>query len=197
MSMRSHLVVLACSLLSLCAISCVVPGNTTMETGVQPAMSDADRQLALASSFVQGGDFKRALHIYTMVSDENPLSPAGATATQMAAFIMTSLRNPSRSDTMAAVWFRKALARTRNADQRLQAEVSLALLDRLTLQTSEMQRHRSVVDSLQRVIRRQSGTILSQTRRLSDMEREVIAAKSQMQRLKELDENLSRTRSSR
>ena len=60
-----------------------------------------------------------------------------------------------------------------------------------------MRRHRAVVDSLQRVIRRQSGTILSQTRRLQDMEREVVAAKGQVQRLKELDENLSRTRGTR
>lgn len=197
MSMRTHLVVLACSLLALSVMSCVVPANTEMETGVTSAVSDGDRQLALASSFVQGGDFKRALHIYTMVSDENPLSPAGATATQMAAFVTTSLRNPSRSDSLGALLFRRALARTRNADQRLQAEVSLALLDRLALQAAEMQRHRTVVDSLQRIIRRQSGTILSQTRRLADMEREVIAARSQMQRLRELDENLSRTRGTR
>jgi hypothetical protein len=197
MSTRSYLVVLACSFLALCSVSCVIPANTDMEGNTPPAVSDADRQLALASSFVQAGDFKRALHIYTMVSNDNPLSPAGATATQMAAFIMTSLRNPARNDSLGAVWFRRSLARTRNADQRLQAEVSLALLDRMTLQTTEMQRRRAVVDSLQRVIRRQSGTILSQTRRLSDMEREVIAAKAQMQRLRELDENLSRTRGSR
>lgn len=197
MSTRRYLIVLASSLFSLFWVSCVIPANTEMDTDAPPAVSDAERQLALASSFIQGGDFKRALHIYTMVSTDNPLSPAGATATQMAAFIMTSLRNPTRNDSLGAVWFRRALARTRNADQRLQAEVSLALLDRMALQTAEMRRHRTVVDSLQRIIRRQSGTILSQTRRLADMEREVVAAKGQMQRLRELDENLSRTRGSR
>jgi len=199
MSTRSILIVLAAAFLALSSVNCVPPANssTYTDTDSPPALSDADRQLALASTFVQGGDFKRALYIYTMVADENPLSPAGATATHMAALVMTSLRNPARSDSLGAVWFHKALARTRSADQRLQAEVSLALIDRLNLQTAEMQRHRSVVDSLQRIIRRQSGTILSQTRRLADMEREVVGAKGQMQRIKELDENLSRTRGTR
>ena len=195
MSTRGILLFPAAALLSLCAVSCVPPTDTSLSA--LPAVSDADRQLALASSFVQGGDFKRALHIYTMVADEYPASPAGATATQMAGLVMTTLRNPARNDSIGAVWFRKALARTRSTDQRIQTEVPLALLDRLSLQTTEMRRHRAIVDSLQRVIRRQSGTILSQTRRLQDMEREVVAAKGQVQRLKELDENLSRTRGTR
>jgi hypothetical protein len=195
MSTRAFLLVPAAALLSLCSVSCVPPADTSYSA--PPTISDADRQLALATTFVQGGDFKRALHIYTMVADDNPVSPSGATATQMAALVMTTLRNPARSDSMGTVWFRKALARTRSTDQRLQTEVPLALLDRLSLQTTEMRRHRTIVDSLQRVIRRQSGTILSQTRRLQDMEREVVAAKGQVQRLKELDENLSRTRGTR
>jgi hypothetical protein len=132
-----------------------------------------------------------------MVADNDPVSPSGATASQMAGLVMTTLRNPARNDSIGAVWFRKALARTRSTDQRLQTEVPLALLDRISMQTVEMRRHRTIVDSLQRVIRRQSGTILSQTRRLQDMEREVVAAKGQVQKLKELDENLSRTRGTR
>lgn len=195
MSTRSTLIVLTAAVLALCAVSCVPPSASEPNTG--PAMSEADRQLALASTFVQGGDLKRALYIYTMVADENPLSPAGATATHMAAVVLTSLRNPSRNDSLGAVWFKKTLARTRASNERIQAEVALALLDRLNLQAADIRRHRTVVDSLNRVIRRQSGTILSQTRRLSDMEREVVAAKGQVQRIKELDENLSRTRGTR
>ena len=193
MRMRSRVVLLLVSALTLVVVSCDPPPGVA----TTPSASEADRQLALAGTFAQSGDFKRALHIYTMVADENPLSPQGATATHMAALLMTTLRNPTRSDSLGAVWFRKTLARTRSADQRIQAEVSLALLDRLALQTREMRRHRAIVDSLQRSIRRQSGTILSQTRRLVDMEREVVSARNQMQKLKELDENLSRTRGTR
>ena len=195
MSTRSTFIMLTLAVLALSAVSCVPPPPS--DTAAAPTMSEADRQLALASTFVQGGDLKRALYIYTMVADENPLSPAGATASHMAGLVLTSLRNPSRNDSMGAVWFKKTLARTRATNERIQAEVTLALLDRINLQTADMRRHRTVVDSLNRVIRRQSSTILSQTRRLSDMEREVLAAKGQVQRIKELDENLSRTRGTR
>jgi hypothetical protein len=193
MTTRYRVVLLLVSALTLVVVSCDPPPGVA----TTPPVSDADRQLALASTLAQGGEFKRALHIYTMVADDNPLTPEGATATHNAALLLTTLRNPARSDSLGAVWFRKTLARTRSADQRIQAEVSLALLDRLSLQTREIRRHRSIVDSLQRTIRRQSGTILSQTRRMVDMEREVVSAKNQMQKLKELDENLSRTRGSR
>lgn len=195
MSTRGLLLAQAAALFALCSVSCVPPSDTSYSAVSE--VSDADRQLALATTFVQGGDFKRALHIYTMVADNDPVSPSGATASQMAGLVMTTLRNPARNDSIGAVWFRKALARTRSTDQRLQTEVPLALLDRISMQTVEMRRHRTIVDSLQRVIRRQSGTILSQTRRLQDMEREVVAAKGQVQKLKELDENLSRTRGTR
>lgn len=193
MTLHFRVVLLLVAALTLLVVSCDPPPGVT----TTPPASDSERQIALASTFAQSGDFKRALHIYTMVADENPLTPEGATATHNAALLLTTLRNPARSDSLGAAWFRKTIARTRSADQRLQAEVSLALLDRLSLQTREIRRHRSIVDSLQRTIRRQSGTILSQTRRLVDMEREVSSAKSQMQKLKELDENLSRTRETR
>ena len=192
MRTRLCVVLLLASALPLLVVSCDPPPGVTT-----PPVSDADRQLALAGTFTQSGDFKRALHIYTMVADENPLTPQGATATHMAALLMTTLRNPARNDSLGAVWFRKTLARTRSADQRIQAEVSLALLDRLALQTRQMRHPRAIVDSLPRVIRRQSVTILSQTRRMMEMEREVVSARNQMQKLKELDENLSRTRGSR
>ena len=156
--------------------------------------SEIERQMGLADSFAQGNDFRRAIHLYSIIADNAPETVWGATATHRTALLLSSPRNPSRNDSLALLWFRSTIARTRSADERLQAEVSIALLDRLQVRVRDARRQRAIVDSLQTALRRQSGTILSQTRRLQDMEREVVTAQTELKRLKEVDVTLSRSR---
>jgi len=158
-----------------------------------PPLSEAERQMQLAGTLAQSGDFRRAIHVYTMVAEKSPETPWGATAAYRAALLLSSPRNPSRNDSLAAVWYRNTIARTKSEDERLQAEVCIALLDRLQVRVTDARRQRTIVDSLQTSLRRQSGMILSQTRRLQDMEREVVTAQTELRRLKEVDVTLSRS----
>jgi hypothetical protein len=184
-----QLVLVLFPLLALLGATCnPPPGVTTNE------VSEPERQMVLAQSLEQGGDLRRAIHLYSIVADNAPETARGATATLKTALLLSSPRNPSRNDSLALLWFRTTISRTRSADEQLQAEVSMALLDRLLLRAKDSRRQRTIVDSLQTALRRQSGTILSQTRRLQDMEREVVAAQSELQRLKDVDETISRSR---
>lgn len=184
-----HHTVLFLPLMALLGITCSPPPG--VET---PPPSEIERQMDLANSFAQGGDFRRAIHLYSMIADDVPETVWGATATHRTALLLSSPRNHSRNDSLALLWFRSTIARTRSADERLQAEVSISLLDRLQVRVRDARRQRAIVDSLQTALRRQSGMILSQTRRLQDMEREVVTAQTELKRLKEVDVTLSRSR---
>lgn len=177
-------------LLAMLGATCNPPPGVTETREV----SEPQRQMGLAQSMEQGGEFNKAIHLYSIVADNAPETEWGATATLKTALLLSSPRNPARNDSLALLWFRTTIARTRSADERLQAEVSMALLDRLLLRVKDARRQRTIVDSLQTALRRQSGMILSQTRRLQDMEREVVAAQSELQRLKDVDVTISRSR---
>jgi len=164
---------------------------------VAPQPTEAERQMRLAQSFAESGDFRRAIHLYSIVADNTPETEWGATATHKTALLLSTPRNSARNDSLALVWFRTTIARTRSTDERLQAEVSIALLDRLMLRVRDARRQRSIVDSLQMALRRQSVMILAQTRRLQDMEHEVVSAQEELRRFKEVDVTLSRSRLTR
>lgn len=159
--------------------------------------SETERQLFLAQQLAQAGEYRRAIHLNSIVAEQEPETDAGATATLRTALLLASPRNPERNDSLAIQWFRATIARTKTADERLQAEVSIALLDRLRVQSRDAHRQRVLVDSLQLALRRQSGTILSQTRRLMEMEREVVAARDELQRIRDIDIRLSKIRDTR
>ncbi len=159
--------------------------------------SESERQLVLAQQLAQAGEYRRAIHLCSIVAEQAPGTEAGATATLRTALMLSSPRNPERNDSLAIQWFRATIARTKSLDERLQAEVSIALLDRLLFQSRDAHRQRVLVDSLQLAVRRQSGTILSQTRRLMDMEREVVATRDELKRIRDIDIRLSRIRDTR
>ncbi len=176
-----------------------------------PLPSEPERQLRLANTLAQSGDFPRAIHLFSIVAENFPETEWGATATHKTALLLSSPRNPSRNDSLAILWFRNTIARTKSPDEQLQAEVSIALLDRLLVRAREARRQRVIVDSVELTVRRQAGTILSQTRRLQErlqerlqdmerlqaMEREVASARNELKKLKEVDINLSRSRQGR
>lgn len=176
--------------LALAVAGCEPPPGTSRK---QPATVPA-RQLALAATFLRSGDLPRAMHLYGMVASANPGTPSGTTAARMLGFLHASPRSPARNDSLAAVWFRTTLAWTHADEDRIQAETGLILLERATSRSVETRRQRAMVDSLQRTIRRQAGTIMAQTRRLMDMEREVVRARAQLKRQKESDGEPTRSR---
>ena len=184
-----HLFLALVALLALNGVNCDPPPGI-----MAPPPSESERQMDLAQTLVQGGDFRRAIHMYSMIADEAPETAYGATATHKTALLLCSPRNPFRNDSLALLWFRTTIARSKSPDEQLQAEVSMALLDRLQVRARDARRQREIVDSLQTSVRRQSGTILSQTRRLQDMEREVVSARAALKLLKDVDLNLSRFR---
>jgi hypothetical protein len=177
--------------LALLFIACT-PASLTPSQKVE-----ADRQLELARAMETTQDFRRALHMYTIVAETYAQSPQGALAAQRAAMLYARPGNLQRNDSLALFWFRTAVARIDSPEMRDQIQLSMFLLDRSLLQQQELHRAKVIADSLQLIVRRQSTTIASQTRRMGELERTLGATSTELRRLKDVDIQISRSQQQR
>lgn len=150
--------------------------------------------MRLADSLEQEMAFQGAAEHYALVATEFPHSSAYAVAIRKAALLYASEFNPARNDSIALHWFTACLGLPLKKADRENVQTFITLLQRLRALHDEVARRAASTDSLISIVRRQAGTVATETRRIQDLEAELLQTQNELKRMKEIDLRLFKSR---
>jgi hypothetical protein len=147
--------------------------------------------MRVADSLERRMELRQAAAHYSFVAEEYPQSPAYPLAVRKAALLYASENNPGRNDSIALRWFAAYLDLPLRKPEREDVQTSLSLLRQIRILRGELLRRASAVDSIM-VASRKQGTLLN--RRIQDLEAELTQVQAELNKLKEIDLRLSKSR---
>ncbi|MEW6509721.1 MAG: hypothetical protein AB1428_02045 [Bacteroidota bacterium] len=150
--------------------------------------------MRLADSLEQEMALKGAAEHYVVVATEFPQSTAFPVAARKAALLYASEFNPARNDSLALYWFTACLNLPMKKADREHFQMFVSLLRRVRTLQESLARKTASVDSLTTLAKRQSGTIMTDMRRLQDLEADLQQVQQELKRMKEIDVKLSKSR---
>jgi len=171
----------------------VLPGCSAWmsEDGADAA---ARRQLDLAQRLQASGALREATLEYTIIAEQYPKTDAYGTAVRKAAYLYASPVNPSRNDSIASEWLAVHLGLDISTEER---EGSALLIERIRETFAlrrEIARHSEVADSLASVTRGLSTGSLRLSRQIDQLQGELRETREELEKLKEIDAQTSKSR---
>jgi hypothetical protein len=145
----------------------------------------------IADSLERHMELRQAAAHYSFVAEEYPRSPEYRRAVRKAALLYSSELNPARNDSMALRWFTAYLALPMVRPEREDVQTSISLLREIRLLRGELAHRLQISDSIAVAAKRQ-GQLL--TRRIQDLEEELAQVQAELDKLKEIDLRLSKSR---
>jgi len=163
------------------------PGDDSSE-------AEARRQLDLAQRLQASGAIREATHEYTIVAEQYPTTGVHATAVRKAAQLYASPSNPSRNDSTATFWLEVHLGLEISSEDR---EASALLIERIR-ETAVLQKrlshHTFIADSMASVTRNLSTATARLTRQTNLLRSELRETREELNKLKEIDAQTSKSR---
>jgi hypothetical protein len=153
--------------------------------------------MRMADSLEEAMSLQLAAAHYAAVAEEYPLSAAYPYAVRKAALLYANEFNPARNDTLALHWFKIYLGLSLRKAERENVQATASLLQRVVNARERLARLTRQADSLTVVSRAQAGTLGADARRIQALESELEQAQRELQRMKEIDLQLSKSRGRR
>lgn len=150
--------------------------------------------MRLADSLEQRMAFREAALHYQSVAEEYPLSTAYPAAVRRTGFLYASEFNEARNDSTALHWLNVCLSLPLKKADRENIQVFVSFLQRIRALRDGLARRTATVDSLALVSKRQTGTIGAESRRLQELEAELIQAQKELRKMRDIDLRLSKNR---
>jgi len=173
-----------------------ISGCTSFESersGAEP-WSPVERHMAIADTLEQTDQLAGASLEYTLAAQLYPSSEYYPMAVRKAAFLYSDKRNPARNDSVSTYWFQRYLELPLSAEQREITSLYLQLREETSALRNSLSRQSSVADSLQTIVRRQGIEIGNRAKRLSELEAELAKANDELQKLREIDVKMHKTK---
>jgi len=154
----------------------------------------ARRHLELADSLERANSLGEATLEYTTVAEHYSGTSSYPTAVYKAALLYCDSSNPVANDS-TALHLLALCARMQLTDDRANTvRVAAALLERIRTLRSQAARASASYDALTAQVKRQAGTLGTQSRRIQELEEELRQTGQELQHLKEIDLRMSRSR---
>jgi hypothetical protein len=178
---------------ALCLAACVAvmgcAGGSNSDTESRAAL-----HIAAADSLERVAQIREAVMEYSIVAEMYPMSSYYPLAVRKAALLSLTGEDIARGDSAALHWLTRYQALPLSKGEREAARTYEYLLGRIAAIRQELDRQIMVADSLAGAQKRQQAVLLLQTRRVQELEDELKTASSELTKLKEVDQRLSRTR---
>ena len=152
----------------------------------------ATRHMNAAEGFEQSGDLGNATREYSIVASLYPNCPEYPIAVRKAASLYLNARNPAANDSAALSLLSLYLTLPGQETEKEEVRTELSLVGRIESLTTLLSHTEQTMDSLTQVVRRQTGTLGTQSQRLNELEAELHQTKQELARLKDVDVRLSR-----
>jgi hypothetical protein len=152
-----------------------------------PEDDAAVRHMRLGSSFERSFLLHQALVEYGIVAERFKTSKVYPAAVRKLAVLNCNPQVPNASDSTALYWFRTYMTLNPPPHDRENAQVCIALLQRIVALRDQLARRSATTDSLMLLSRRQSAEIANKTRRLQETENALNEARSRLKRMKDVD----------
>jgi hypothetical protein len=152
------------------------------------------RHMVMADSLERQMAIREALEHYGIVAEVYPRSSAYPTAVRKAALLSISDLNPAPSDSLALRWFSAYLSLPLKKPERETVRTFVTLLKRVKVLREDLNRKAITADSLSAATRRQAGILATDARRIQELESELQQANSALRKMKDIDLQLSKSR---
>ncbi len=163
------------------------------QSGSEP-WSPVERHMTIADTLEQANLLAEASLEYTLAAQLYPSSEYYPMAVRKAAFLYSDKRNPARNDSVSIFWFNRYLELPLSAEQREITVLYLQLREEASTLRNSLTRQRGVSDSLQTIIKRQGNEIGNRAKRLGELEAELAKANDELQKLREIDVKMHKTK---
>ena len=163
------------------------------QSGTEP-WSPVERHMAIADTLEQINLLAEASLEYTLAAQLYPSSEYYPMAVRKAAFLYSDRRNPARNDSVSIFWFQRYLELPLSAEQRELTSLYLQLREETSTLRNSLTRQGSVADSLQTIVRRQGNEMGNRAKRLAELEAELAKANDELQKLREIDVKMHKTK---
>ncbi|MGB2959228.1 MAG: hypothetical protein WBG01_10540 [Bacteroidota bacterium] len=162
--------------------------------GEDSSEAEPRRQLELARRLQASGAIREATHEYTIVAEQYPTAGVHATAVRKVAQLYANPSNPLRNDSTATAWLEVHLGLDISGEER---EASALLIERIR-ETAELRKrlthHTIMADSMASVTLDLAAATTKLTRQTNQLRSELRDTREELNKLKEIDAQTSKSR---
>jgi hypothetical protein len=156
--------------------------------------SRAQRHWFLADTLEREGALREATMEYSIVAEHYPGTRFHADAVRRVALLSMNPLNPAASDSVSMAWLRTYLALSVSVEEKENARMYITLLQRIGSLRGDVARQQVSADSMAASSKRATNELALRAKRIQDLENELKEAKSELERLREVDIRISRSK---
>lgn len=162
---------------------------------------DSERRAAyhmhLADSLEAVNALQQAALEYRLVAELYPTTSHYPTAVRNTALLFSNPANPAMDDSVSLHWFTAYLELPIPREEKVEAEIYVTMLKRITILRSELNQRAGAIDSLTQLSRRQAADLSARTKRVQELEAELRKVNTELQNLREVDVRINRRKETR
>lgn len=155
---------------------------------------ESRRRYELARALEASGSYREAAHEYSIIGERYAGTTMHVPAVRRAALLFVNPSTSARNDSMAIHWLKVYTDIAPSQAERELAEVLSALVTQRALLLADLARHDTALDSTASTARRAQAAQSGLSRRIGELENELQQTVRELQKVKEIDLRLSRTR---
>jgi len=158
------------------------------------AWGSAERHMDLAEKLERAASLREATFEYTLVAQLFPSSESYPVAVRKAALLYANPKNPAKNDSAARYWFQKYLELDLTPEERDLAVQFSHMTQTTTLLEAAAARRGGTADSLHAVVKKQTTDLAAKSKRVQELEAELIKVSQELKKLREIDVRMHKDR---